>query len=136
MAFNLEDKIRWEELAPSLQAFLKKLQKMIEDEIARAKSAEKKLSDRIDKIWGSDGEKSSHDITEIWKKIKKLEGDLGKVGGKIDGVVDTIAKNLDITSFQAIRILFAYIFCINLIVCYACDELIFVLHFWMINLDN
>ncbi len=25
------------------------------------------------------------------------------------------AKNLDITSFQAIRILFAYIFCINLI---------------------
>ena len=46
------------------------------------------------------------------------------------------AKNLDITSFQAIRILFAYIFCINLIVCYACDELIFVLHFWMINLDN
>ncbi|OTO39288.1 hypothetical protein A5834_001916, partial [Enterococcus faecium] len=30
------------------------------------------------------------------------------------------AKNLDITSFQAIRILFAYIFCINLIVCYAC----------------
>lgn len=97
MAFNLEDKIRWEELAPSLQAFLKKLQKMIEDEIARAKSAEKKLSDRIDKIWGSDGEKSSHDITEIWKKIKKLEGDLGKVGGKIDGVADTIAKNLDIT---------------------------------------
>jgi hypothetical protein len=50
-------------------------------------------------------------------------------------------KNLDITSFQAIRILFAYIFCINLvvlnlIVCYACDELIFVLHFWTINLDN
>lgn len=97
MAFNLEDKIRWEELAPSLQAFLKKLQKMIEDEIARAKSAEKKLSDRIDKIWGSDGEKSSHDITEIWKKIKKLEGDLGKVGGAIDGVTDTIAKNLSIS---------------------------------------
>ena len=32
--FNLEDKITWDELAPSLQDLFKKLQKMIEDEIA------------------------------------------------------------------------------------------------------
>ena len=86
----VEDKITWDELAPSLQALFKKLQKMIEDEIARAKDAENKLNIRINNIWGSDGEKSSHDITEIWKNLEKLKE-------TTKGVADTIAKNLQIT---------------------------------------
>ena len=93
----VEDKITWDELAPSLQALFKKLQKMIEDEITRAKDAENKLNIRINNIWGSDGEKSSHDITEIWKNLKKLKDGLDGIDEKIKGVTDTIAKNLDIT---------------------------------------
>lgn len=48
MAFDLENKIRWEELSPSLQ-------------------------DKFVQIWGSDGESVMpiHNITEIWKQIKK-----------------------------------------------------------------
>ena len=46
MAFNLENKIRWEELSPSLQ-------------------------DKFKQIWGPDGESvmPAHNITEIWKKL-------------------------------------------------------------------
>ena len=95
--FNLEDKITWDELAPSLQALFKKLQKMIEDEIARAKNAENKLNIRINNIWGSDGEKSSHDITEIWKNLGQLKKDIKDAKKKADDTADTIAKNLQIT---------------------------------------
>ena len=95
--FNLEDKITWDELAPSLQALFKKLQKMIEDEIARAKDAENKLNIRINNIWGSDGEKSTHDITEIWKNLGKLKKDVDDAKKTANSVADTISKNLDIT---------------------------------------
>ena len=93
----VEDKITWDELAPSLQALFKKLQKMIEDEIARAKDAENKLNIRINNIWGSDGEKSTHDITEIWKNLGKLNTAITNTTTLIDDLKDTVNKNVTIT---------------------------------------
>lgn len=98
MAFDLENKIRWEELSPSLQ-------------------------DKFVQIWGSDGESVMpiHNITEIWKQIKKilaqisalqsqvnsleskvnaLDNKVTKLDTKVDNLKDVVNKNSEITLGQ------------------------------------
>ena len=95
MAFDLENKIRWEELSPSLQ-------------------------DKFVQIWGSDGESVMpiHNITEIWKQIKKilaqisalqsqvnslenkvktLDNKVTKLDTRVDNLKDVVNKNSEIT---------------------------------------
>ena len=96
MAFNKENKITWEELAPSLQELFKGLQTQITNEYERATREEQRIEGRlnyeilratkredwleadynklINQIWGSDGRKyPEHDITAIWAAIEELE---------------------------------------------------------------
>ena len=48
MAFNPENRITWEELAPSLQELFKNLQSQITKEVERAKNEEQRLDRKID----------------------------------------------------------------------------------------
>ena len=115
MAFNKENKITWEELAPSLQELFKGLQTQITKEVERAKSEETRIEGRlnaeinrakaeerrlqgeIDDIWGSDGKNTSHDITEIWAK-------LGELGDALDDLEDSVDSNMSIAISKGVGI--------------------------------
>ena len=112
MAFNKENKITWEELAPSLQELFKGLQTQITKEVERAKSEETRIEGRlnaeinrakaeerrlqgeIDDIWGSDGKNTSHDITEIWAKLGEME--------------ETIDENMKIALFEQVNFIWDF----------------------------
>ena len=116
MAFNKENKITWEELAPSLQELFKGLQTQITNEYERATREEQRIEGRlnyeilrateredwleadynklINQIWGSDGRLDEHNITEIWAKLEELE--------------ELIDENMKIALFEQINIIWNY----------------------------
>jgi len=94
MNYSYEGRVIWHDLSPPIQELLKRLSSnlnntqntnfldLLNQEINRAKKKEQEiyddLMDEIMAIWGEDGKNTSHDITEIWKKLEEI-------GAKGDG---------------------------------------------------
>ena len=79
--FNLENKITWKELAPSLQAMFKTLQSQITD-----------VKNEVNNINISLGDINDH-LTQIDKDITNIEGDISNIENNIEEVTN-ITNNI------------------------------------------
>lgn len=76
-SFNLENKITWLELAPSLQELFKNVQSQIVKERERAKAEETRIEEKLD----NEIDRSTKEDTRIDKELTKLAGEMDLVRG-------------------------------------------------------
>ena len=84
--FNLENKITWKELAPSLQAMFKTLQSQITD-----------VKNEVNNINVSLGDINDH-LTQIDNSITNIEGDITNINNDISEINNNIEEVTNITN--------------------------------------
>ena len=92
MAFNPENRITWEELAPSLQELFKNLQSQITREVERARNEELRLDRKIDDEIARAKSEERRIETKLDKEIDRSTQEDEDIHEELDGIKDQIKE--------------------------------------------